>query len=265
MFFNPSLISATTAKHTVTYFLDHFFEFKRVFDAWQHNDSQVLLKDMLDHYKNLELLWMQVHAGPESNEWKSRIRDQRQVLKEQIERLPGGKEELKHLKMSMSENWKLAGLSEKPPPLSPASEGDIETLLPSAEATLAGDPAAETSKSLDGQLNTLDTGSSEAVKFMENLLTEQQSGVSNEQLLHEILLNPSFRMGEEMEAEEHGDVLPDEDDPRVLAERVRRLATQAFFDQVKLDMDASPEKKISWTKSLLEDVVQVCKIFYEES
>ncbi|GET00023.1 T-complex protein 11-domain-containing protein [Rhizophagus clarus] len=256
-------------------FLSAWDTYYNDFDNWKSKDSEKLASNLIAHYVELEKLWntVKTQANAET-EWRMNIVQQQEEIKSKIRNL-GGDETISRLERC------LRRLKEKLP-----NEGGDETDTTDSVTGVNNEQEAELIKEQESntpprqkfvpsplvtKVSNLTQNSSELMsksssttsyfavspstsplssplepstntdlhRIMQSL-GHDCDGLTNEQLAHEIIIDPEFELQPPKRTE--------------LEERVRSMATKAFFDSARADFEKG--KYDVWIPNLLSDIKQ---------
>ncbi|CAG8567505.1 12242_t:CDS:2, partial [Funneliformis mosseae] len=256
-------------------FLSAWDTYYNNFNTWKSKDSQKLASNLIAHYMELEKLWntVKTQANAET-EWRMNIVYQQEEIRHKVRNL-GGDEAisklervLRRLKAKLpnesgdetktsdsvtgtnngqgNEVIKEQDMSSSPP---------RQKFVPSALATnvpnkLAQNLSQSISKSSSPTTSyfTFSPSTSPPVspshsstnlhRIMQSLGAHERYDLTNEQLAHEIIIDPEFELQPPKRTE--------------LEDRVRSMATKAFFDSARTDFEKG--KYDIWIPNLLGDV-----------
>ncbi|CAG8457132.1 13622_t:CDS:2 [Cetraspora pellucida] len=246
-------------------FLSAWDTYYKDFNTWKSKDSEKLANNLITHYMELEKLWNTVkNQANAETEWRMNIVEQQEEIRRKIRNL-GGDEAmaklervLKRLKAKLpivdgenvdvtdsvtgavndQENDHKEQDSDLPPrqsfvPQTLAADGSVELANPSPQSIT-------TSTNTSTSQNQSATNAN-LYHIIQSLGGSQvNSGLTNEQLAHEIIIDPDFELKPPKLSE--------------LEERVRNMATKAFFDSVRADFEQGRYER--WVPELLSDIKQ---------
>ncbi|KAI7851859.1 T-complex protein 11-domain-containing protein [Circinella umbellata] len=199
-----------------------------LFESWKSNDMTQLVANMSAYC--MELMRLKETLGKQGDDdgVNEQLDQQIVQVKERIHAV-GGASALEHLaeaEQALHQSYQqqdaartsLPGPSSVPPSPTPRPE----------RSTVQEEPPSISAE----QLNRLLGGYAPV------------SGITNQQLAHEIILDPDFKLQR----------ASTDEDPKTLEQQVRKIATQAFFDAVEEDIkNGCPEKSLP---PLMDDVRQ---------
>jgi hypothetical protein len=258
-------------------FLSAWDTYYNDFNTWKSKDSEFLASNLIAHYVELEKLWntVKTQANAET-EWRMNIAQQQEEIKCKIRNL-GGDEAISKLERVLrrlkeklpnessdetdtsdsvtgvnneeTEVVKEQELSSFPPrqkfvpsPLVTNVSSKLTQNLSQSKSPTTSNLAFSPSTSPPTSPSQPSTNA-DLHRIMQSL-GHDGSGLTNEQLAHEIIIDPEF----ELQPPKRTD----------LEERVRSMATKAFFDSARTDFEKG--KYDVWIPNLLSDIKQVCFI-----
>jgi len=258
-------------------FLSAWDSYYNNFNTWKLKDSQKLANNLIAHYMELEKLWntVKTQANAET-EWKMNIVHQQEEIRHKIRNL-GGDEAISKLERVLrrlkeklpNEDYDETDKSDSVNRTSNGRETEMikeqdlsnppprQKFVPSVLATKVSNKLTQSTsqpvpKSPTSYF-TFSPSTSPPVspsqpsanvdlhRIMQSLGAHGGAGLTNEQLAHEIIIDPEFVFQSPKRTE--------------LEERVRSMATKAFFDSARADFEKG--KYDIWIPNLLSDVKEV--------
>lgn len=221
-----------------TAFEDCWNSYYALFEAWKRNDVEKIVDNLITHYIEMERLWDTLGKHDDNaNEIRSQLDIQQLQISQKLQKIGGAKatEKLETVKQTiqMSREEALArGQRERADsvfsiPASPTprpektSDSDIDQK--SAAGTTSDQSMA------NGDLNKILGSFAPA------------SGITNEQLAHEVVMNPDFKLEKTGKSE--------------IVDQVRQVATRAFFDSMREDFENQNYQR--WIPGLVGDMKEV--------
>lgn len=218
-----------------TAFEDCWNSYYALFEAWKRNDVEKIVDNLITHYIEMERLWDTLGKHDDNaNEIRSQLDIQQLQISQKLQKIGGAKatEKLETVKQTiqMSREEALArGQRERADsvfsiPASPTprpektSDSDIDQK--SAAGTTSDQSMA------NGDLNKILGSFAPA------------SGITNEQLAHEVVMNPDFKLEKTGKSE--------------IVDQVRQVATRAFFDSMREDFENQNYQR--WIPGLVGDM-----------
>jgi hypothetical protein len=207
-----------------------------LFEEWKAHDTEKLLAGMTEHFMELERLWESVRGQFNAEqEWKPRIDMQQKNIKAKVMRI-GGKPAMLRL-LTLQKEFR----------------GDVAMTEESGDDSHAGTPQRQRHDSVTA--SAFESSSTEEVvpspvatpkqqrtalpqqsaAAMEQVASEFGSGLTNELLAHELIMDPDFELK------------PNKDS---LEARIAAMAKKAFFDKVREENDS----KHLWATPVLADI-----------
>ncbi|CAG8657283.1 16399_t:CDS:2 [Cetraspora pellucida] len=246
-------------------FLSAWDTYYKDFNTWKSKDSEKLANNLITHYMELEKLWNTVkNQANAETEWRMNIVEQQEEIRRKIRNL-GGDEAmaklervLRRLKAKLpivdGENVDITDSvtgavndqendhKEQDPDLPPRQSFVPQTLAADGSVELANpSPQSITSSTNTSTSHNQSAANANLYHIIQSLGGSQvNSGLTNEQLAHEIIIDPDFELKPPKISE--------------LEERVRNMATKAFFDSVRADFEQGRYER--WVPELLSDVKQ---------
>jgi len=237
-------------------FLDAWRTYYSLFQAWKSKDTNHLMEDLLNHYIDLERLWYSVRHDPTGEEeWKPHVSVYQEQVMQKIKDI-GGKEAVELLEAKLKEcreKWEV-----EKPKFSRAMA--MPTNVVSAETQQSKpkqDSVTEQPKQRsDVHVATpepehLPKDASDRKASLKNTTTPhdqlpsmvQTNSMTNQQLAHELILNPEFKLeaSKRSEAEQH----------------IKAIAQRAFLDYLREQL----EQKVyhTWFPTLIKEVKEGLK------
>ncbi|CAB5382069.1 unnamed protein product [Rhizophagus irregularis] len=253
-------------------FLSAWDTYYKDFDNWKSKDSEELASNLIAHYAELEKLWntVKTQANAET-EWRMNIVQQQEVIRSKIRNL-GGDEAISKLERSLrrlkeklpNESGDETDTSDSVAGVNNEREAEEikeqesstpprQKFVPSPLVTKVSNLTQNSSQSMPKSSSyfafspsTSPLGSPSEPSTNSDLHRIMQSlghdgvGLTNEQLAHEIIIDPEFELQPPKRTE--------------LEERVRSMATKAFFDSARADFEKG--KYDVWIPNLLSDIKQ---------
>ncbi|KAI8636027.1 T-complex protein 11-domain-containing protein [Parasitella parasitica] len=194
---------ATTARLA---FVDAWNDYNLLFETWKSRDCDQLVRNMISYYVELSTLRQTVIAQQNGDESVGeQLKQQLQQVKTKLEKI-GGSDALEILQRALEASASSTSTGrrkqqQKNTPRSPEMDGEYET-----------------------QRNA--TNNSANPKQLAQLLNSYtpSSGLKNEQLAHELIMDPEFKLQRYEPSNE-------------LEKRVRMMAEKAFFDKIAQDIE----------------------------
>ncbi|CAG8608740.1 27989_t:CDS:2 [Dentiscutata erythropus] len=247
-------------------FLSSWDAYYKDFNTWKSKDSEKLASNLITHYVELEKLWNTVkNQANAETEWRMNIVEQQEEIRRKIRNLGGDEATAKlervlrrlkaNLPINGSENADVSDSVTGTVNDQTSDHREQDSGLPPRQSfvpqTLATDGSVElNSSNLQPTTSSTNTPSASHKKSTTNVNlnriiqslggTQVNSGLTNEQLAHEIIIDPNF----ELKPPKLSD----------LEERVRAMATKAFFDSARDDFNQGRYER--WIPELLSDVKQ---------
>ncbi|KAI8363832.1 T-complex protein 11-domain-containing protein [Choanephora cucurbitarum] len=206
---------ATTARMA---FVNAWNDYNLLFEAWKSRDCDQLMKNMIIYYVELSTLRQTVIAQSHGDEAVGeQLRQQLEQIKAKLQKL-GGSEALNNLQRALesSASSTSTGRKKQQQNNTPRSSDEMDMF----------EQRQQQEKS--EQLGQLLSG-----------FAQPTSGITNEFLAHELIMDPEFKL------QRHG---PTDE----LEKRVRLMAEKAFFD--KLEQDIQQGKADMSLPSVIQDV-----------
>lgn len=202
-------------------FVSAWNDYNILFESWKSNDCEQLVKNMIKYYVELSTLRQTVIAQQNGDESVGeQLKQQLEEIKTKLEKL-GGNNALERLQRSLesASSSTSTGRKKQERINTPRSPLDDEQNSP------------ETQTTSPEQMTQLLSG-----------FTQPSAGLSNEQLAHELIMDPEFKL-------QRYEPIDD------LEKRIRLIAEKAFFDKVSEDIaNGTPELSLP---SLIRDVKSV--------
>jgi hypothetical protein len=209
--------------------------YHRLFDQWKKRDTERLLSSLTDHFMQLERLWDSVKGQVDAEtEWRPRIETQQKQIKNRVVRL-GGKSALKRL-LTNQQEFRDASESE-----SESVEGTPAMKRLEVESVVNSSYQSQTESRQEEASASASSAKPVAASEMNKLLASFGAGLTNEQLAHELVLDPEFELK------------PNKND-QSFESQVRAIAKKAFFDKMRQDV---AENKYDSLAAVLTDIKQV--------
>ncbi|KAJ3271389.1 hypothetical protein HDV01_006676 [Terramyces sp. JEL0728] len=193
-------------------FLESFIAFYEAFEAWKSRDTMKIVDDIIRHFMELDRLWVSVHHQVDAlNEWAPAIKEQQQTHLNRIKKFGDAAiQRLASARMEFRESLvgqepKLIEPEEMKLFVSAVEFYVFETSGP--QDTLISEPEEEIQKDL-GSFGDL---------------------LSNEQLAHELILDPEFSLK------------PKEKTP--FEARVEEIAKKAYADAIQEELNQKVYRK----------------------
>ncbi|ORX93301.1 Tcp11-domain-containing protein [Basidiobolus meristosporus CBS 931.73] len=217
-------------------FIENLKAFYDIFEVWKQKDNEKIIASMMSHYLEMDRLWITVKDHPAAAaQYEPQLSNNRKELEHQIFKV-GGREALTRLFQERQKAREEQGAEEPSPiddPRNPTSESAASTFVE------LNDDGSESSD-IESETNFKRVQLARIDRQISNILIgfTSEEILTNEQLAHELLLDPEFELtiakGTELE------------------ERVREMATKAFFDTAREEF--SQGRYTVWLPQLLVDV-----------
>lgn len=249
-------------------FLSAWDTYYKNFNTWKSKDSEKLASNLITHYMELEKLWNTVkNQANAETEWRMNIVEQQEEIRRKIRNL-GGDEAIAKLERVLRRlKAKLPVNGGENVDVSDSVTGTVndqtddqiivhieqdsgspprQSFVPQ---TLATDASVElTNSNIQSTISSTNISSSHDQsttnvnlhRIIQSLGGSHVNSSSNEQLAHEIIIDPNF----ELKPPKLSD----------LEDRVRAMATKAFFDSVRTDFKQGRYER--WIPELLSDIKQ---------
>ncbi|KAJ3040301.1 hypothetical protein HDV00_011181 [Rhizophlyctis rosea] len=258
-----SLLTTYKSTPTLTTLIQRFFDswtaFYTTFESWKSADSRKIVDGMIAHWLDLERLWLSVKDQVDADvQWRPRIESQQVAIVEKLSKF--GPEALSRLREAQEQNRAEANAAHE------ARQAE-EDFIPTTRATTPPPQNTETPLSTSpshfppgkylpkqtvslprhisiptDSVNTIPnpklppTPSTEVAPDLSGVVSDFGSQFSNEQLAHELLLDPDFTLKPQRSP---------------LEEQVRTMAKKAFFDVVNKEFE---EGKWEYVIGLVGDI-----------
>ncbi|KAI0244885.1 hypothetical protein L0F63_000113 [Massospora cicadina] len=194
-------------------FLALWDEYYYNFEAWKSLDIRELVESMTQHFIELDLIWEKFRGGKDSEQdWREEILRQREEIKEQVRNIAG-----EGAVAELINKHRLAKQASSEPLSSPTT-GFVEPMSPRFSSDISSD---QSSSAVDLSSLLLEQKIEEAFmlpSFPLEAVQGQSVKFSARELAHEIIMNPNFKLSSES---------------NTTFQKVRKVATQAFFDNFK--------------------------------
>lgn len=222
-----------------------------LFEAWKAKDTEQLVTNLIAHYIEVGQLWESLRDRVEvTPEWQQQLDEQRAQLRDKlakvggdaaIERLADVERHINAAREALENRRRRDSVNPEAPPSptprpqaelrnNPVSPMAITSISPSTSPRISSSPTS---------------GSPATTQFSVTAeqLARLMSGyappgvLTNEQLAHEVVMDPDFKI-----ERKHNE----------LEDRVRNIATKAFFDSMREDFEN--EEYGRWAPGLLTDI-----------
>jgi hypothetical protein len=260
-------------------FLSAWDTYYNDFNTWKSKDSEKLASNLIAHYIELEKLWNTVKTQADAEtEWRMNIVHQQEEVRRKLRNL-GGDEAISKLERVLrrlkerlpNESGDEIDTSDSVTGANNGQETEVakEQELLSSPPRQKFVPSPLVTKVSNNKLTQSSSKSSPATSYfafspstspptspsqsstnvdlhhiMKSLGAHVGDGLTNEQLAHEIIIDPEFELQPPKRNK--------------LEDRVRSMATKAFFDSARAEFEKG--KYDVWIPNLLSDVKQVCLI-----
>jgi hypothetical protein len=208
----------------VSEFFSSWAEYKAAFNKWKARDTKVIIDSMIQHFVQLEQLWESVKDNVDADgQWRPRIERQQRLIKQKVQRL-GGRSAIARLIAKVRE-MRDAHV-----------DHDSLTSLPEARVE------QKSNSVLDSRYNIslpVHAGPEKPVHDLHRSLSSFGAPMSNEQLAHELVMDPEFELKRATNDTLEG--------------RVSKMAKKAFFDKIREDMSNG---STAWVPSVVTDIRQ---------
>ncbi|KAM3582526.1 hypothetical protein VKS41_005171 [Umbelopsis sp. WA50703] len=219
-----------------TAFEDCWNSYYALFEAWKRNDVEKLVDNLITHYIEMERLWDTLGKHADSaNEIRSQLDTQQLQISQKLQKVGGAKamqklESVKQTIQTSREEARARGQRERADSVFsvPASP----TPRPEKTSDTDIDPKSATSSTSDSRSS--DNG--DLNKILGSFAPA--SGITNEQLAHEVVMNPDFKLEKNGKSE--------------IVDQVRQIATRAFFDSMREDFENKNYQR--WIPGLVGDM-----------
>ena len=215
-------------------FLPVFADFYTAFEAWKKKDSKKVISELVDHFMELDQLWISVCENENAMlEWGPNIDQHQKMHLTRLKRYGDGAVQLlldarQQLKASFEE----AGTELK----------IARNVVPTASATVYYVTSNRDSvKRIDSVLDGTEIVNEQVQKPTAQDMDMFGQLLSNEQLAHEIAMDPSFKLQPAAKSE--------------LQQRVEKQAKQAFADALDREIDVQVYDKKCLV--IIKDISQV--------
>lgn len=198
------------------------------FNRWKSGDSEKIIQGLEDHFLQLEQLWLTVQSQVDAEiEWKPKIRNQQKSIRAKLGRL-GGKQALNNLELRV----KLIPGTTETLEVDERKRADsvTKTKFPSASSPIL--PTSPHSFSPKPSPMLIDEQSP-----VEKSLNGFGELLSNEQMAHELALDPDFEL------------TPPTLSP--LEKQVKEMATKAFFDSIRAHIS---NENFTWVSGMVDSI-----------
>ncbi|KAL7746577.1 hypothetical protein RI367_008104 [Sorochytrium milnesiophthora] len=269
--------------HTyITHFVQYWFQFHAAFEAYKKHDTQVIINGIIGHYLDLLRLLQNVLSASATHseagvphevtdaEYRPSIEKQLDILKTRLRNV-GGDEALQQLRQTVQEQGLSAllptGALLEPVPEQPHTPDRAQLQSLSTPPTL--DHQKQQHASSDGPTTpskrphaSLATPRATPGRLQAVPATATPSpppppppsvtdlGSINEQLAHELIMNPSFRLSDEITVAALGG--PEAATAARIARQVKQVAQRAFFDRVKILAERG--ELLPWLPELIGEI-----------
>jgi hypothetical protein len=221
-------------------FEDCWNSYYALFEAWKSKDMEKMVDNLITHYIELERLWDTLGKDADN---ASEIRSQLDVQQTQISQ--------KLLQMGGSQAQQKLETAKQTIELA-REEARMRTQRERADSVLSvpssPTPRAEKVHKPDSvSISAAGESSSSQRSLNENDLARilgsfaPAAGITNEQLAHEVVMNPDFKLQKNGKSE--------------MVDQVRQIATKAFFDSMREDFENKQYQR--WIPGLVGDMKEV--------
>ncbi|CAJ0765450.1 17586_t:CDS:2 [Entrophospora sp. SA101] len=226
-------------------FLSAWDTYYKDFNLWKSKDSEKLANNLIAHYMELEKLWNTVkNQANAETEWKNNIIYQQEEIRRKIKNL-GGDEATAKLERTLKrlkENSQSGASNNSDTDTSDSVNGmttDQESDEQDDDDNKLGAPPRQPFVPPNLQAKVSKKSFSSGTKSSYEIPTDA-GGLTNEQLIHEIIIDPEFEL---KPSKLSG-----------LEERVHKMAKKAYFDSIKEDFEKGKFDRCM--PNLLNDIKQ---------
>ncbi|KAK9702573.1 hypothetical protein K7432_011188 [Basidiobolus ranarum] len=216
-------------------FIENLKTYYEIFEVWKQKDNEKIITSMISHYLELDNLWVTVKSHPSAvSQYEPQLSENRKELEQQIFKV-GGREALTKL-FQERQKARDAQVGESSSPED--SQSSPPDSIPASFAEYSHDDSE--SSDIESETNFKKLQLARIDRQITNILIgfTSEEMLTNEQLAHELLLDPDFELAIAKGTE--------------LEERVREMATKAFFDTAREEF--SQGKYTVWLPQLLVDI-----------
>ncbi|RUS18704.1 T-complex protein 11-domain-containing protein [Endogone sp. FLAS-F59071] len=221
-----------------------------LFEAWKAKDTEQLVTNLIAHYIEMGQLWESLRDRVEvTPEWQQQLDEQRAQLREKlakvggdaaIERLAEVERHINAAREALESRHQRDSVNpEAPPSPTPRPQAELRNnpVSPMAIASISPSTSPRISSPTNGPSAT--TQFSVTAEQLSRLMNgyAPPGVLTNEQLAHEVVMDPDFKI---------------ERRQNELEDRIRNIATKAFFDSMREDFEN--EEYGRWAPGLLTDI-----------
>jgi hypothetical protein len=217
-------------------FEDCWNSYYALFEAWKSKDVEKLVDNLITHYIELERLWDTLGKDADNaSEIRSQLDEQQLQISQKLLKV-GGPQAQQKLDTAKS-TIELA--REEAHKRSQRERADSVLSVPSS-------PTPRAEKAHHTSISSSESSTSHTSSHSDDLARILGSfspavGITNEQLAHEVVMNPDFKLEKNGKSE--------------LVDQVRDIATKAFFDSMREDFANKNYQR--WIPGLVGDMKQV--------
>lgn len=201
-------------------FLEDYMSYHDAFEAWKHKDSMKVVDELISHWMDLERLWLSVvHQEDAPDQWAPRIQQQQKHIFTRIARFgPSALEKLESVRQQ-EKDARLSSMTQEERDTLDISDISLKgTFSPQVYRSAIHAHRRRDSVSPMGSPKSQKRSSTPAMN-----LSQYGQAMSNEQLAHELIVNPDFSLKPTQKS--------------ALEEQVSEMAKKAFFDTVKQELE----------------------------
>lgn len=193
-------------------------DFRKGFNAWKAKDNKAMIDGLIEHFMQLEQLWSSVKENIDAeSQWRPKIEKQQRLIRSKIQRI-GGRSALARLALEVRK-------------FRPSDSGTNINVLPESNS------GHESKNSVLNSSYEFFPSSNEASADVVNDLKKFGSFLSNEQLAHELIMDPNFELGRDSKTE--------------MEKQITEVVKRAYFDKIRQDLT---DNKIESTLMVIEDI-----------
>lgn len=207
-------------------FRETWVQYQVAFKKWKARDTKAIVDSMIQHFLQLEQLWNSVKENVDANtEWRPRIERQQKFIKQKVQRL-GGRAAMARLISQVRE----------------MRETHVDhsslTALPGTRSEQTSSSVLDSRYEIPAAVSTSAIASSSSHEI-HSTLTGFGAPMSNEQLAHELVINPDFELKRS--------------EGNSLEFKIAEIAKKAFFDKMATDLAGG---NLEWLPSVVADIRQ---------